>query len=218
MSRVQRYHKKKVRIRWPQLIVVLVIFVLFLNGLGFLAFNMFGRGTEALAKEKSGIAAQVLQTVKNADLDPYDVDTPIVKTALKEVGNKGGDKFWKWYGFNYHVAWCGCFVGWCADQNGYIEKGLVPKFAYVPDGVNWFKANDLWKSYDEKPESGDIIFFTKDRKKGLGSHVGIVANVIGSRVYTVEGNSRNRVRKHSYSLNSRKILGYGEVKEEESKN
>ena len=47
-----------------------------------------------------------------------DVDVPLVKTARAELGNKGGEKFWSWYGFDYQVDWCGCFVSWCADQNG----------------------------------------------------------------------------------------------------
>ena len=34
------------------------------------------------------------------------------------------------------VEWCACFVSWCADQCGYIESGLVPKFAGCVDGAN----------------------------------------------------------------------------------
>jgi len=34
-----------------------------------------------------------------------------------------------WYGFIGRVEWCACFVSWCADQCGYIDAGIIPKFA-----------------------------------------------------------------------------------------
>jgi len=40
----------------------------------------------------------------------------IIKVAASQLGNVGGDKYWKWYGFKSHVAWCTIFVSWCADQ------------------------------------------------------------------------------------------------------
>ena len=65
-------------------------------------------------------------------------DYDIVQVAKKEVGNVGGEKFWKWYGFPSRVDWCCIFVSWCANQCGYIESGLVPKYSVVDDGANWF--------------------------------------------------------------------------------
>ena len=46
----------------------------------------------------------------------------IVKVALEQVGNVGGQPFWSWYGFGSRVEWCACFVSWCANQCGYNEK------------------------------------------------------------------------------------------------
>ena len=57
----------------------------------------------------------------------------IVQVAASQEG-KGGTTYWSWYGFNNHVEWCACFVSWCADQSGYIQKGTIPKFSYCPDG------------------------------------------------------------------------------------
>ena len=34
----------------------------------------------------------------------------IVKVALEQVGNVGGQPFWSWYGFGSRVEWCACFV------------------------------------------------------------------------------------------------------------
>lgn len=40
----------------------------------------------------------------------------IVKVALEQVGNVGGQTYWSWYGFESRVEWCACFVSWCANQ------------------------------------------------------------------------------------------------------
>ena len=52
----------------------------------------------------------------------------IVETAISQLGNIGGQPFWSWYGFSSRVEWCACFVSWCADQNGFITAGVIPKF------------------------------------------------------------------------------------------
>ena len=70
----------------------------------------------------------------------------IVNVALQQVGNVGGQPFWSWYGFENRVEWCACFVSWCANECGYIEAGIIPKFAGCEsEGVSWFKTCGLWK-------------------------------------------------------------------------
>jgi hypothetical protein len=145
---------------------------------------------------------------------PYITDSLLANTALDQLGNKGGDKFWKWYGFKYHVPWCACFVSWCADQHGYIKEKKIPKFAYVPEGASWFKTRHRWKNSGAyMPHSGDLIFFRK-KKDRSASHVGIVISVFDDRVYVVSGNQKNRCRTKDYKLNNYKILGYGLVDED----
>ena len=61
----------------------------------------------------------------------------IVEVALTQLGNEGGQPYWSWYGFEGRVEWCACFASWCADQCGYLESGIVPKFSLCSDGVNW---------------------------------------------------------------------------------
>lgn len=135
-------------------------------------------------------------------------DATIVEVARGELGNVGGDKFWKWYGFKSHVHWCACFVSWCADQCGYIEMGIIPKFAVVGDGANWFKARHRWAGRGYKPKPGDIIFFDFEQD-GLLDHVGIVETCDGKTVTTIEGNSGNACKRQSYSVGSSQIAGYG---------
>ena len=62
----------------------------------------------------------------------------IVQVAASQEG-KGGTTYWNWYGFGSRVEWCACFVSWCADQSGYIQSGVIPKFSLCSDGVKWFE-------------------------------------------------------------------------------
>ena len=132
----------------------------------------------------------------------------IVKVALTQIGNEGGQPYWSWYGFDSRVEWCACFVSWCADQCGYIDSGLIPKFAGCIDGANWFKSNNRWNDRNYEPKAGDIIFFDWEGD-GTTDHVGIVEKCENSTVYTVEGNSGDACRQRQYTVGSRNIYGYG---------
>lgn len=132
----------------------------------------------------------------------------IVSVALTQLGNQGGQKFWSWYGFDSHVAWCACFASWCGDQAGLIESGKMPKFSLCDDGIAWFQSKGKWKSRGYSPAPGTLIFFDWNGD-GTSDHVGIVEKTEGSTVYTVEGNSSDAVNQRSYNINSGTIMGYG---------
>lgn len=132
----------------------------------------------------------------------------IVEVALTQLGNEGGQPYWSWYGFEGRVEWCACFVSWCADQCGYIESGIIPKFAGCVDGANWFKGNGQWKDRSYEPSAGDIIFFDWEGD-GETDHVGIVEKCENGAVYTVEGNSGDACRQKQYTVGSSSIYGYG---------
>ena len=132
----------------------------------------------------------------------------IVSVALTQLGNEGGQKFWSWYGFDSHVAWCACFASWCGDQAGLIESGKMPKFSLCDDGIAWFQSKGKWKSRGHSPAPGTLIFFDWNGD-GTSDHVGIVEKTEGSTVYTVEGNSSNAVNQRSYDINNGTIMGYG---------
>ena len=132
----------------------------------------------------------------------------IVSVALTQLGNEGGQKFWSWYGFDSHVAWCACFASWCGDQAGLIESGKMPKFSLCDDGIAWFQGKGKWKSRGYSPAPGTLIFFDWNGD-GTSDHVGIVEKTEGSTVYTVEGNSSDAVNKRSYDINNGMIMGYG---------
>lgn len=106
------------------------------------------------------------------------------------------------------MEWCACFASWCADQCGYIESGVIPKFAKCDDGVNWFRNNGQFQDGSYTPAAGDFIFFDWGNDGSI-DHVGIVESTVDGVVHTIEGNSSNAVNRRSYSIGKSSIYGYG---------
>jgi len=164
---------------------------------------------ELLDEKNRSLWATVLYGIRAGDSD-------IVEVALSQVGQVGGQPYWSWYGFDNRVAWCACFVSWCANECGYIEDGIIPKYAGCVNGVQWFRDRDQWIDGNEEPVPGMIIFFDWDDpngdngpQDGLSDHTGIVIRVEDGIVYTVEGNSSDSCRQKQYSVGYYEILGYG---------
>lgn len=88
---------------------------------------------ELLADENNSLWSQVLYGITGTD-------DQIVTVALSQIGNMGGEPYWSWYGFGGRVEWCACFVSWCANECGYIDTGVIPKYAGCVNGVDWFKS------------------------------------------------------------------------------
>lgn len=136
----------------------------------------------------------------------------LVAVAQSQIGNVGGAPYWSWYGFPSRVEWCAIFVSWCAGQCGLLDSGAMPKFSGVGTGVNWFQSRGQWLPGSATPEPGMIIFFKWYGSDSLiADHVGIVEQVENGRVYTIEGNSGDMVRRNSYPVGYGEIKGYGVV-------
>lgn len=127
--------------------------------------------------------------------------------AASQVGSTGGQTYWLWYGYNYRVEWCACFVSWCAAQCGVLDID-IPKFAYCPSGVEWFKAKGAWQDRYYTPSPGDVIFFDWEND-GISDHVGIVEKVEENMVYTIEGNVLDSCVEKQYPIGYMGICGYG---------
>lgn len=194
------------------------------------AMNKYGEYSKANAIEFSLKTAEAYGWDSYGDLDYvphvlryyplgqifYDPDNTqlIVEVAASQIGNVGGQPYWSWYGFTGRVEWCACFVSWCANQCGYIDAGIIPKFSGCEWGVSWFKQHDQWAGRNITPIPGMIIFFDWEDEEGGGldgraDHVGIVAKVENGRVYTIEGNSADSCRERSYPIGGYQVFGYG---------
>ncbi len=135
-------------------------------------------------------------------------DGSMIEIAVTQIGNVGGEPYWSWYGFGSREEWCACFVSWVAEQCGYIDAGIIPRFSWCPSGVQWFKDRGQWQDNGYTPRPGDIIFFDWE-PDGECDHVGIVESVADGKINTIEGNSGDSCRRRSYDLGSVKIYGYG---------
>ena len=107
-----------------------------------------------------------VNTAFGTDIDPEDFEkilattaSDMVAIAQSQIGQTGGQPYWSWYGFSNRVEWCAIFVSWCANQCGYIDAGIVPKFAGCGVGVQWFQNRGQWLPGSATPEPGMLIFF-----------------------------------------------------------
>ena len=165
--------------------------------------------SELLAEENRRLWSAVLYGI-------YSGDDIIVKVALSQVSNVGGEPYWSWYGFNSRVEWCACFVSWCSNECGYLDTGTAPKFAGCVGGVEWFRSREQWADNTVEPAPGMIVFFdwndpngASGPQDGEADHVGIVEKCENGIVYTIEGNSGDACRQNQYPVGYYEILGYG---------
>lgn len=137
-----------------------------------------------------------------------DPRTDIVNIAQSQVGyQEGGSsnqlsgevyggvnftEYGRWYGVQ--SLWCAMFASWCADVAG-ISTTIIPKHAYTPDGLKWFRDRGLAYSRakveagEYTPQPGDLIYFKSSRNKNPTNHVGIVSGYSNGTVYVIEGNT-----------------------------
>ena len=117
----------------------------------------------------------------------------IIKTALDEVGvteyppNSNNVKYnTAFYGHDVSGSsypWCCAFVWWVFAQH---DPCLVKKTASCQDLGNWFNAQGRWHS---NPQIGDVVFFHFSTNDRWTNHVGIVKDIKGNMIETIEGNT-----------------------------
>ncbi|MEU5878841.1 CHAP domain-containing protein [Spirillospora sp. NPDC047279] len=128
-----------------------------------------------------------------------------------ESGN-GYSKFGDWYEKNVddsysfsNAAWCDMFLAWGATQAGVQAK--TGTFAYTPSHAAWFKNQGAW---GDKPQPGAFVFYDWSGGGSIGGidHIGIVTEVEGGKIHTIEGNvdgvhAKRKVRDQD------QVVGYG---------
>ncbi len=48
----------------------------------------------------------------------------LIETAQNQLGTENGKKYWKWYGYDKPVDWCGCFVSWCVLRKQGVRQSF----------------------------------------------------------------------------------------------
>ena len=108
------------------------------------------------------------------------------------------------------AAWCQMFVVVMQRRAG--RKPILTPSCTV--AMNYYKAKSKWTSFGK---AGNLVYFDWDNS-GDADHAGIVAEVSGSFVYVIEGNSSgggyDAVRMKVYNVGDYRIKGYADVSED----
>ena len=139
------------------------------------------------------------------------------------TGNSGGANWTKYAsdldaipdyynGKKNGYAWCDIFVDWCFVKCFGEERGR--QMLYQPEqsagagclySAGYYKQNNAF--HRTNPRLGDQIFFSYS--PGEYSHTGIIVDVNGNTITTVEGNTSDSVSRRTYETSNRSIAGYG---------
>lgn len=134
--------------------------------------------------------------------------TATLKTALSQLGVKEIPKgsnagpeveiYLRSVGLGKGYAWCMAFVYWCVNLSATKTaiKNPLKKTAGVLD-----QYNSSPQLVVATPQPGDI--FIMDFGKGIG-HTGIVEKVVGTNLYTIEGNTNDKGSREGYEVCRRK--------------
>lgn len=114
-------------------------------------------------------------------------------------------------GIKQGYAWCNVFIDWCFVQALGLDRArelLIGFSAGCTQDWNWLKSAGRIVTDIQR---GDLIFF------GNLSHIGIVEKIEDGKIYTIEGNTSNKVgliinggevSKKEYFISSNLIYGF----------
>jgi hypothetical protein len=151
----------------------------------------------------------------------------VVATAVSEIGYRetgtNHTKYAEYIDKNYpdfyngKKSWEGGGAQWCdilVDYCVLVNSSSAEEAEYVlcqprkSAGAGCKESYGYYKKAGrtgKEPRIGAQIFFGTDEPK----HTGLVVDLQGDSVVTVEGNSDNMTKRHTYKKTSSKIYGYG---------
>ena len=115
-------------------------------------------------------------------------------------------------GSKQSFPWCDVFVDYLFVKCFGFETGrnmlCQPKYSAGAGclySAEYYKQAGRW--HKNAPQPGDQIFFSYS--PGEYSHTGIVEEVVGDTVTTIEGNTSDSVGRRTYNIGNQSIAGYG---------
>lgn len=145
----------------------------------------------------------------------------VLELARGELWTDSGDKYVTYYNeiTGSHLplgcAWCACFVTWVMRHAG-VPTDSVCNYKGCATGSEWFagRGRFMGRGSGYIPKPGDIVMYEWNpedegtpRDDG-DDHTGIVERVENGRIYTIEGNNGNAVRRDWWSIWAPEISGY----------
>ena len=152
-----------------------------------------------------------------------------IKWALSQVGTKEHDNNKNKYseeldGIKYyngkknpcHADWCAIFQDDAVYNAAGKDKAKALYISCEPEKDNCGASCDYqyvyfkkYKRFFTEPEEGDRVIFGTKLAKDYIKHIGLVVEISGKKITTVEGNKGNKVSKCSYTLGGKNnILGF----------
>ncbi len=131
----------------------------------------------------------------------------------------GRTRYGEWFGAPYG-KWDAMFVSFC------LSYANVKDFPLDGSCTHWMQTlqNPESSYFHAKgsygPRAGDLIFFDLDEEQGA-DHVGLIAEMLAAtqtepvRIRVIEGGLEHSVRSVTYALEDSRILGYGELPEQD---
>ena len=111
------------------------------------------------------------------------------------------------------TPWCAAFAMNMIDEHGLLDLDGLSNRNYCPTIENWAREKGVYGTPDKyKPKTGDAIMFDWNGD-GTEDHIGLVESVKNGKVYTIEGNSSDSVKRNVYDLGDKRIDGYVVTKE-----
>lgn len=135
-------------------------------------------------------------------------------TNITKYASDFDNKYPDFYNYKKQgVAWCDMFFDWllvtCFGMDEALRLTCQPKKSAGAGCLYSYRYYKAKGQVGTDPKMGAQIFFSKDKTEAGINHTGIVVSFDDSKVYTIEGNSDNQVKNHSYSRTNTKIYGYG---------
>jgi len=116
------------------------------------------------------------------------------------------------------LPWCAGFVLHCFKRAWHDSiRGSRWKLRNVKAMYKEMKRQEYFIGRNVLPKRNDIIFFNNrgDSDAGKGWHVGIVEKTDGRRIFTIEGNLSNMVKRASHAVGDTSIVGYARPSNED---
>ena len=141
----------------------------------------------------------------------------LVEKAYSQVGVREGANNWNKYAadpritklFGWNVQnqpWCATFTHWLYIETFGFDLGAAMTYggsAACKYDADFFKNHGAWSTV---PEKGAVIYFYAN---GAINHQGVVVDVSGATITTVEGNYSDKVSNNTYYVGDPAIAGFG---------
>lgn len=117
------------------------------------------------------------------------------------------------YPLKYTDDWCDATFSAAAAVAGLTD--LVGSEVSVPKHVQIFQDKGIWIGKTSSPKPGDAIVYDMNNNGGE-DHIGVVKNVSGNIITTIEGNYEDAVKERTIKTDDERIIGYARPHYEEA--